>query len=142
MRRFEPNTRPTDFFYWCAEEHFGVQSPKSAWVQRSAKNLTSGEIGIAIYRAWTPCKSEEDARQLMRKIAAELRRIAKEKGCTLQDHELSPNQQWDSFELAYRIGLNYGTLVGKCERGDTTLGGKSDNAYFLKLKLSEVILQP
>ena len=54
--------RPTAFFAWCVSERFGVTSPEGALVSRSDKNVSSGEVGFAEHRAWTPCKTEAEAR--------------------------------------------------------------------------------
>src|SRR5262245_41723593 len=102
-----PNTRPTAFFEWCAGEKFGVKSPEAASIRKGGKNVSSGEIGVAEHRAWTPCKNEDEARLFLDATAAELRRVAEEKGITLQSDDDLPDPQVSGFLLRYQSGRNH-----------------------------------
>ena len=104
--------------------------------------MSSGEVGFAEHRAWTPCKTEAEVRKLLDATAAELRRVAEEKGVTLQGSDDLPGPPGSGFVLKYRSGPNHGTLEGTYELGDTQTDGKTVKAYFVRLKLTEVIREP
>jgi hypothetical protein len=138
----QPNTSPSAFFQWCVDEKFGVKSPEGASITRAGQKAPSGEIGFAEYRAWTPCKTDEEARKFLGATAAELQHVAKERGMTVQGGDPSPDPPGSQFVLRYRSGPNHGTLEGKYELGDTKTDGKAVKAYFVRLRLTEVIGEP
>lgn len=108
-------------------------------MKRSDKNASSGEIGFAEHRAWTPCKTDEEARKSLDATTAKLRRVAQEKGFTLLDSEDPVTSQSNGFVLKYWSERNQGTLEGKYELSDANTDGKTVKAYFVRLKLTEVI---
>jgi hypothetical protein len=146
-----PDTRPTAFFDWCAAaDKFGVKSPEGVGTNNSTKNILSGEIGVVQYRGilaepvvqgkvvigWRNCKTDEEAGQHFHAIAKELRRVAEEKGITLEGKD---DPKASEIVLKYRSGQNDGTLEGKYELGDTKDAGKDVKAWMVELKLREVI---
>jgi len=147
-----PNTAPTAFFDSCVAEKFSVKSPQQGFVAHSLRNIASGELGSAEYSGilanpvlddkglqigWKACMTNEEcARKLYQAIIKEPRRAAEDKGITLQGKEGHDDK---AFTWTYRKGSNDGTLEGKYELSDTMEMSKDVKAYFLKLKLREVI---
>lgn len=140
---------PSEFFEWCAKEKFGVKSPEATSFRRSGDRIGQGEIGYTEYRAWIPSKTEEEARKELASAVAELRRVAAEMKVDVRDADDSadptrgalPDPQPREKLLRYRIGKNQGELSANYELGETKQGDKTVKAYYLKLKLTEVVLQ-
>ena len=147
-----PNTAPTAFFDWCVAEHFGVKSHEQYVKHQRAEKIASGQLGLAEYNGVlanpvfdgkgnkigsVACMTDEEcARKLYQAIVRELRRVAEEKGVTLQGKGQPEDKE---FAWKYRFGPNDGTLEGKYELGDTKDAGKDVKVYFVKFKLREVI---
>jgi hypothetical protein len=133
-------------------EKLSVKSSKQKFVDRSRRNIASGEIGSAEYSGilsnpvfdgngqqigWNACMTDEEcARKLYQAIIKKLRRVAEEKGIVLQGKDGLDDK---AFTWSYRKGPNDGTLEGKYELNDTQEMGKDVKAYFFTLKLREVI---
>ncbi len=131
----KPSTAPTAFFDWCQSEKFGVKSPQTTMINNKATNVSSGELGFVKYRAWTPCKTDQEARKFLDTTFAELRHKAEEKGCECQAAE----PHGTGLSLKYRSGRVNGALVGRCVLGDNLPGAETAKAYFVELKLTEVV---
>jgi hypothetical protein len=136
-----PNTQPTAFFDWCYANHFGVKSPQRTGLRNATKNVASGQIGLTEQMAWTPCKTEPEARKFLEDTIAELRRVATEHGLTVEAGDDAPNPQGYRVLLRYRSGPNVGTLEGKFSLNDTEEDGKTVKAYFVYHKLTETIVE-
>jgi hypothetical protein len=120
-----PNTAPTAFFDWCVAEKLSVKSSQQTFVDRSRRNIASGEIGSAEYSGilsnpvfddkgqqigWNACMTDEEcARKLYQAIIKKLRRVAEEKGIVLQGKDGLDDK---AFTWSYRKGPNDGTLEG------------------------------
>ena len=74
--------------------------------------------------------------------AAELRRVAEEKGVIVLGSDDPPDPHGNGFVLRYWSGPNHGTIEGKYELGGTKTDGKTVEAYYVRLKLTEVIREP
>jgi hypothetical protein len=131
----KPNAAPSAFFDCCQNEKFGVRSPQEIMVHSRPTNVSSGEVGFLKYRAWTSCKTDQEARKFLDATFAALRHKAEEKGCQCQGTE----PQATGLSLKYRCGHNDGALVGRCVLSDTQDAGKTGGAYFAELKLTEVV---
>jgi hypothetical protein len=143
----QPTARPTAFCDWCQSEKFGMKpplNPQEVMAKKSNTNVTSGEIGLANYRSWTSCKTEEEARKFLDAALTELRRVAEAKGIILQDSDETPQLPGAGFVRRYRSASIQGTLEGTYEAGvlgdeKTGEGGKPNKGYWINLKLTEVV---
>jgi hypothetical protein len=130
----KPSAAPTAFFDWCQSEKFGLKLSNDIMVNSSStKKVSSGDLGFIKYRAWTPSKTDQEAKEFLDTTFAELKRKAEEKGCECQGTE----PHGTGLSLKYRFGRDDGVLVGRCVLDDTPGMGKTDKAYFVELKLTE-----
>lgn len=134
-----PNTQPTAFFEWCHAKQFGVASPEGTSRRSAAKNVASGQIGLAERMAWTPCNTESEARKFLADTIAELRRVATDHGIAVVAGDDLANAQDYRVVFTYQSGPNHGTLEAKYALADTKTDGKAVKAYFVYYKLTEMI---
>jgi hypothetical protein len=131
----KPSVSTTTFFDWCQNEKFALRLSNDVMVNSRPTKVSSGELGFIKYRAWIPCKTEQEAQKFLETTFAELKRTAGEKGCECQGIE----PHLTGLSMKYRSGRNDGVLVGRCVLDDTPGTGKTDKAYFVELKLTESV---
>jgi hypothetical protein len=127
-----PSNQPTAFFDWCVKEHFGITSPQTRSFHRQATNIRSGELGYAFYNGAVVKDNEEDVRAAFHEMVANLRKVAKEKGCELTGPETLARPDDHSLTLTYRSGKIQGKLDAKYAPGDAT-----SKDYTFELELTE-----
>jgi hypothetical protein len=142
-----PVAGPTAFCEWCQSEKFGIkprQNPQEVMIKSSVKNATAGSIGLANYRAWTSCKTDEEASEFLKSTLTDLRGIAEAKGVALQDTKDAPKLLGTGVVQRYKSGLIDGTLEATFEPGllgdeKTGENGRPNEGYWINLKLAEVV---
>jgi hypothetical protein len=149
----QPFPKPTAFFEWCASNNFGVKSDQLALVSQSQRSVSSADVGwrgdpsgqvaFANSAAWKNYQTEEEAKKDLDATAATLRRVAQEKGLTLEGNKDLPGPQGSDFVLKYQSGSIHGILEGNYEPGE--LKGREKEkpmkGYWIRFKLTETFLQ-
>ena len=143
----QPVAGPTAFCEWCQSEKFGVkppQNPQEAMIKSTMKGATTGTVGMANFRAWTSCKTDEEAREFLKSTLTDLRGVAEAKGIALEETKDAPTLPGTGVVRRYKSGMIDGTLEATWEPGvlgnDKTGGeGGRNKGYWINMKLMEVV---
>ena len=105
-------------------------------INNKATNVSSGELGFVKYRAWTPCKTDQEAGKFLGHDLCGAWGQGRRKGLCSAKRRNRRNRA-----LTRNIGLGAfdGALVGRCVLGDNLPGAVIAKAYFVELKLTEVV---